>query len=305
MAFISAACLAFGTGCVIDGSESGANATVEQQTEVYIDHDNHKEGALGLIFGMSQIDDRLDFNGGDREDWRYIVVTEEQCELSITMNIDQPGNIDGGWKIIDADGRTRHEQVFSKSQGYYEFKNFHAKRGVYYFQTFVTAGKSIYSLASECTPSEAVVHEPPPVIEEEEEAYEEEAPVVATKKSSSSSGKRRSSSGSKKSEAKPDSAPVEEAKPAKAQPKAAEEPSGSRVVGDITMMTPQADGSYEIKINAGKNKGVETGTVGTIEGTSIKIETTICFATSCKAVIPESANPKSLKKGAKVTFRIK
>ena len=66
--------------CVIDASESGANATVETQTETFIDPDATKESALGLIFGMPQIDDRLDYPGGDREDWRYIIVAE-QCDV--------------------------------------------------------------------------------------------------------------------------------------------------------------------------------------------------------------------------------
>ena len=53
-----------------------------------------------------------------------------------------------------------------------------------------------------------------------------------------------------------------------------------------------------------KNKGVETGAVGVIEGTNQKIETTQCFATSCRAYVPASSNPKSLKKGANVVFKV-
>ena len=104
-------------GCVIDGSESGVNATVETQTEQYIDLDNNKNGALGLIFGMPQIDDRLDFNGGDREDWRYIIVTD-QGNMSISINVDSPTQIDGGWNIYDSELRELHSQSFSKNESF-------------------------------------------------------------------------------------------------------------------------------------------------------------------------------------------
>lgn len=274
-------------GCVIDGSESGANATVETQTDSYIDLDNSKDGALGLIFGMPPVDDRLDYPGGDREDWRYIVVTETGS-MSIKINVDAPQSLEGGWNIIDSEGRTLHREAFSKSQGYYEPAPFPVKRGVYYFQTFATAGKSIYTIGTNFVPApaaEPVVAYNEPVEEVEEVVEESPKPArTGTHKSKSSTDSGKSVSASKA---------------------AKNDDSGSRLVGEITVMTEQSDGSYEVTIKGvGKNKGVETGAVGTIEGKSIKIEMTQCFATSCRALIPEKANPKSLKKGAKVIFRL-
>ena len=144
-----------------------------------------------------------------------------------------------------------------------------------------------------------VVAPPPPPIEE--------PPVTttssssSTKTSSSSSSRHHSGSGSAKtnsSDSKPDKAPKEDPKPA--------ESSGTKIKGFIAVITEKPDGSAEITIrDVGKNKGVETGMVGYIEGTKIKIETTQCFPTSCRALIPASANPKSFKKGANVVFTVK
>ncbi|MBO5753588.1 MAG: hypothetical protein J6S69_07870 [Proteobacteria bacterium] len=280
ISFLAVCSLAFMAGCVVDGSESGINATVESQTETFIDLDSKKEGALGLIFGMPQIDDRLDYNGGDREDWRYIIVAE-QGNMSITINVDAPADIDGGWKIIDSEGRTLHHQSFSKSQGYYEFPTFPVKRGVYYFQTFATAGKSIYSIATSFQPQMAPP--PPPEPEEEfEEEVEEERPKKARK---------------------PRKTQSDDDKPAKPAKKPAA--SGNKIKGFISIITLKSDGSAEVTIrDIGKNKGIETGAIGTIEGTSIKLEMTQCFATSCRTIVPESANPKGLKKGANVIFAV-
>lgn len=279
-------------GCVIDGSESGVNATVETQTETYIDLDNSKDGALGLIFGMPPIDDRLDYAGGDREDWRYIVVTEPGM-MSIRINVDAPQSLEGGWNIIDSEGRTLHREAFSKSQGFYEPAPFPVKRGVYYFQTFATSGKSIYTIGTTYNPS-------PAVPETQVVAYnepEEEEEYVAD---SSASSHHRTSHASK-----PSSDSGRSSASSSSKPKKEEAATGTRLVGEITVMTEKSDGSYEVTVKGvGKNKGVETGAIGTIDGTSIKIEMTQCFSTSCRALIPEKANPKSLKKGAKVIFRI-
>ncbi len=282
--WLFAVCALIGlNACVIDASESGANAAVETQTETFIDPDATKETALGLIFGMPQIDDRLDYPGGDREDWRYIVVAE-QGVMSVTINVDQPQKIDGGWNIIDAEGRILHRQSFSKTEGYYEFSNFPVKRGIYYFQVFATGGKSIYTIATSFTPTVAA-----PAVQDDDAEEEFEEPV------------KKKTDKSKKKPVKKET-PDEPKPPKKDKPAAA---SGKTVTGFISLITPKSDGSAEVTIrNAGKNKGVETGAVGKILGTSIKIETTQCFATSCKALVPASANPKGLKQGADVEFSL-
>ena len=77
-------------------------------------------------------------------------------------------------------------------------------------------------------------------------------------------------------------------------------------VGEISIMTEKPDGSAEVTIrNVGRNNGVETGMIGTIANTGVKIEMTICYATSCRALIPASANPQNYKKGANVIFDVK
>lgn len=280
-------------GCVIDGSESGANATVETQTETFIDPDATKENALGLIFGMPQIDDRLDYDAGDREDWRYIIVAE-QGVMSVTINVDQPQNIDGGWNIIDSEGRTLHRQSFSKNEGYYEFRDFPVKRGVYYFQTFATSGRSIYTIATSFRPT----YQPPAVQDEyhEDVAAEVSEPAKNVKKPSSRKPKPASSGSGAKPKAE---------KPKAERAAADDKPASTKLVGSITGITPKPDGTAEITIRGiGKNKGVETGAVGKIRGTGIKLEMSVCFATSCRAIVPADANPTSLKTGASVEFSL-
>lgn len=276
-------------GCVIDGSESGANAAVEAQTDVYLDYDNNRDGALGLIFGMTAINDRLDFASGDSEDWRYIVVAEPG-DVTIKFRVDKPGNITGGWKVIDSNNRTLKEEMFKSTQEYYEYQ-FNALRGVYYFQTYTTGGGSIYTLGAEYQRTQPKIVEEEVVVEEEPE--EKPEPVKARPE------KKKRGSSKVKSESEP-----EQLKTSKKEEPA--DNAGHRLVGQITGMTPKSDGSYEITIRGvGKNKGLEKGSKGTIEGTSIKIETSQCFATSCRAIIPEKYNPKSLKKGANVVFMVK
>ena len=287
-------------GCVIDGSESGANAAIESQTEQYIDLDNNQKGALGLIFGMPQIDDRLDFDGGDREDWRYIIVTGSGT-MSITINIDNPSKIDGGWNIYDSELRALHSQSFSKNQGYYEFKNFPVKRGTYYFKTYTTGGKSIYTIATAFQPTitpAVAVAEPEPVEEVEVvEPVRTPAPSVSSSSGSSgSSGKVKESSDSQAETSKSD-------KDADSGAKAS---GGTTVVGSISGITPKPDGSTEITImNAGKNKGIEAGDIGTIESINVKVQMTQCFATKCRALVPSSVNSNKLKGDVKVKFNVK
>jgi hypothetical protein len=286
------------SGCVIDGSESGANATVENQIEQYIDLDNSKEHPLGLIFGMPEVDDRLDYNSGDREDWRYIVVTEPGM-MTISLNLDTPKDIKGSATIVDSEGRMVRTQPFIAGQGFYEFRDIPVTRGIFYFQTLASEGKSIYTIAASyrATPTVAAYTPPPPPpqpVYEEEEYEPDPPPKVNEPRRNPRPSKPSKTSGSSGGSHEPKKPPKEEASSG-----------GTRLVGNITVMTPKADGSYEVTIrNVGKDKGVESGAIGTIEGTSIKIETTQCFATSCRALIPESANPKSLKKGANVIFKV-
>lgn len=266
--------------CVIDGSDSGSYAKVESQSDHEVDLDATREGALGLIFGMAQIDDRLDVGANDREDWRYILVAESGV-MSIIINIDTPTTIDGGWNIIDSEGRTLHRQSFSKTQGYYDFKDFPVKKGIYFFQIFATEGKSIYTIATSFRPNM-----PEPFIVEDLSEPEEDTPTRTRPK------KTREPSTSTTP-----TTPVKETPP---------KVEGKRVVGFVSLVTPQNDGSAEITIrNAGKDKGIEAGSIGQIEGTSMKIETTQCFATSCRAIIPNFASTKDLKKGANVVFTSK
>ncbi|MBQ9395318.1 MAG: hypothetical protein IJU23_07345 [Proteobacteria bacterium] len=293
-ALIAGLCI-FG-GCVIDGSESGANATVEAQTDVYLDYDNNKDGALGLIFGMTAINDRLDFTSGDSEDWRYIVVAEPG-NVTIKFRVDKPGSVTGGWKVIDADNRTLKEEMLKGNQEYYEYQ-FSALRGVYYFQAYTTGGGSIYTLGAEYQRTQPQAVAVNTYVEEEEDEVEPE-PVKPVKTETKNEPKKNKTT-TKKSDSD-DTKPATTKNTKKEEPPA---PTGHRVVGKITGLTPNSDGSYKVTINVGKDKGVDTGTKGTIEGASIKIETSQCFATRCFAIVPEKYNPKSLKAGANVAFTV-
>ena len=286
-----------------DGSETGSNASVKPQTEMIVDQDATSKTALGLIFNMGPIDDRLDFDAGDREDWRYMIVTDPGT-ITININLDTAANIDGGWKIFDANNRKIYDQAFKPNQSYYPSEPLNVQRGVYYFQVYSVRGKSIYTVEAVYR-SMQVVAPPPPV---------DDTPITTTSSSSSSktsssssssssSSRHHSGSGSSKTTSSDnkgsgDKAPKEDPKPA--------DTGGAKVKGFIAVITEKPDGSAEITIrDVGKNKGVETGMVGYIEGTKIKIETTQCFPTSCRALIPASANPKSFKKGANVVFTVK
>ncbi len=269
-------------GCVIDGSESGANAAIETQSEASLSYDTDasREGALGLIFGMPQIDDRLDFNSGDKEDWRYIVVAENGV-MSITLNLDSPQSIQGGWNIYDSEERALLRQSFVQGQGFYEFPNFPVKPGVYYFQTFATSGHSIYTLATSFSPRQVEERVVAQVVEPDPDPD----PVPDTPKP--------------KPKPKPTPSPSPTPAPA---PKPI---NGQTVTGSISVITPQDDGTAEIKITGvGRDKGVDTGAVGVIEGTNVKVTMSSCLNKSCKAILPASVNYKSFKHGAHVIFTL-
>lgn len=271
--------LATFSGCVIDGSESGANASVEAQTDISLEYDtdSKREGALGLVYGMSPIDDRLDFNKNDKEDWRYIIIAMSG-QLTITLNLDTPDKIEGGWKLYDSESRSIYAQSFSRGQNFYEY-SFPVKPGIFYFQTFADSGSSIYTVGTTFTPSQVVMPAPDP----EPEPDPEPVTKPKTKKH------RDASSGDSE------------------KPRAKSEPAddGATIKGFISLITPKDDGTAEVKISGcGKNKGVESGAIGKLEGTNIKIEMTQCLATSCRAIIPASVDLKKLKKGANVIFRV-
>ena len=267
-------------GCVIDGSDRGAHAAIETQTSVVYHPYSTKDGALGLIFGMPQFDDRLDVDGGKKEDWRYILVAEDGM-MSITISLDTPSTIDGGWNIIDSEGRVLSRQSFSRTQEFYEFRDFPVKKGVYYFQTFATSGRSVYTIASNFRPTavEVAVVVPDPVPD----------PTPVADPTPRPKGTRTPPP------PKPDSPPPP-------PPKPDPPPAGVKVKGFISLITPKSDGSVEITIrDVGTNKGIETGAVGEVEGTNMRIKTTQCLPTSCRAVIPEG-DTKRLKEGANVVF---
>ncbi len=275
-------------GCVIDGSESGANASVEAQTDIATayDTDSKREGALGLIFGMPPIDDRLDYAHNDKEDWRYIIVAEPGT-MSITLTLDTPQDIEGGWNIYDSNERVLHRQSFSHSQVTYEFPSFPVKPGLYYFQTYASSGKSVYTLGTSLS-----AYQPAPAPEPEPRHVETTPTTQPTPKPAPKPSPKTPKTDSDSKPSKP-SAP-------------AESNSGQKVTGFISLITPQADGTAKVKIsNCGKNKGIESGAIGKLEGLNIKIEMMQCLPTSCTAILPASVNVKSLKEGANVIFYVK
>ena len=280
--------LAVFSACVVDGSDSGANAPIETKTTIAQDLDGTQKGAMGLIFGMPQIDDNLDVNTGDSEDWRYIIAIEPGM-MTLKLSIDNPAQIDGGWSILDSEMRSKKGESFSKTERFHEIQ-FPMDRGVYYLRLFATSGQSVYTIAASFTPTAAA-----PVVAQtfEPEEEEDEKPVTTpSKPSKTHSSPKKPKGGTTTTEPKPDPKPEPAPEPAQ------------KIVGYITIITPQSNGSTEITVrNVGKNKGIETGAVGQIEGTSIKVELTKCFATSCKAILPSSVDPKKLKENANVIFK--
>ncbi|MGI5829700.1 MAG: hypothetical protein ACOX8U_05975 [Bradymonadia bacterium] len=265
-------------GACVVGETEQSNAPIETQTGTIIDSDSSKEKALGLIFGMPQIDDRLDVNAGDMEDWRYIIVPEAG-QMSISINIDTPGTIQGGWSIYDYNERTLITESFNPNQSFYQLKSVPVEKGIYYFKTYAVSGKSIYTIGTQYTANPTQ-----PVIAEIEEPEVEE-PVARPRRP------RKTTRTPAKTESRPTPPPKAGAKTVK---------------GFISIITPQTDGSAKITIrNAGTKFGVNTGDVGYIENGGLKIETTDCRATSCIAIIPERANPKALKENSNVIFTIK
>ena len=304
-------------GCVVDGTESGANASVSPQTdsvETVRDSDASSETAMGLIFNMGPIDDRLDYDGGDKKDWRYMIVTEPGT-VAIKIRLDTPQNIEGGWNIFDSKNRTMYSQQFRAGDGAYSSDDMNVQRGVYYFEVYADRGKSIYTVEAIYKPGMGIVQPPPPPEPvrdctgqpcsrcdgpgcKDSSGPKPPPPSCKGKPCSECNGKGCIKDGGS-----------EPPKP-KCKGKPCDECDGEgcvsskpKVKGFIAVITEKPDGSAEITIrDVGKNKGVETGMVGYIEGTKIKIETTQCFPTSCRALIPASANPKSFKKGANVVF---
>ena len=246
--------------------------------DVYIDNDADKNTALGLIFGMPLIDDRLDVDQKDEQDWRYIIVPESG-RMSIIINLDTPEKMSGGWNILDDQGRTLHSQSFVPNQGYYEFKDYPVKSGVYFFKMYASSGKSIYTIGTSFSPNPPEIA-PPTVIVETPPEPEPEPERTRTKSTSKPKRQQRAelpaSTGSKK------------------------------VTGFISIITLRDDGAADVTIRgAGTENGVQTGDVGQLEGQSLRLKTTRCRPTSCLAVIPENANPREIKKNSNVVFYVK
>ena len=308
-------------GCVVDGTESGANASVNPQTDAVEvrDSDASSETAMGLIFNMGPIDDRLNYEGGDKKDWRYMIVTEPGT-VSIKIRLDTPANIMGGWNIFDSKNRTMYSQRFDPGVGYYSSDDLNVQRGVYYFEVYADSGKSIYTVEAIYKPGIAMVQAPPEPVDDCRGQYCDECDGAGCKRRPSDPGPTKPCKGKPCSECNGKGCikdggggggtpppPSCKGKPcSECNGPGCKEPEGNKVKGFIAVITEKPDGSAEITIrDVGKNKGVQTGMVGYIEGTKIKIETTQCFPTSCRALIPASANPKSFKKGANVVFTVK
>lgn len=278
-------------GCVVDGPENQADAPIETQTDVKVDPDNSYKKALGLFFDL-KVDESIDFNGQDSEDWRYIIVPEAGL-LTLNLSLDTPNGVNGTIKIQDAQERAQRTLVIEDGKGFYQIADLDVTQGIYYFQIMVTKGASTYTVGAEfkSRPTQPVL------VADNTPTPEPPAPVTDEK-----------TKPKPKPKPKPDENTDKKTKPApppKPEP-VAEPVVTKKVTGFISLITPKPDGSAEVTIrDVGKNKGVEAGAVGNVEGTKMKLKTTQCFPTSCRAVIPESADPKSIKQGANVTFSVK
>ena len=278
-------------GCVVDGPENQAEAPVKTQTVTAVDRDASPKTALGLFYDL-KVDYSIDFDKNDSEDWRYIIVTEPGL-LSLSIQLDTPEGVDGAFKVQDSEGRSLRSLPVEHQKNFYEITDIAVTEGIYHFQFMVTKGATTYTLGADfkAQPTQQVL------VASNTEPEPEPKPAVTEngRKPSTSSGHGRKP---KKGDDK-NPAPVKTEDPVP-------EPAAKKVTGFISLITPKPDGSAEVTIrDAGKTKGVEAGAVGNVEGTKMKLKTTQCFPTSCRAVIPESADPKSIKQGANVTFSVK
>lgn len=292
-------------GCVVDGPEEEANAPIETQTTAVRDFDSSKDGALGLIFKMPPVDDRISVSEGDSEDWRYIIVPDAGT-MNVTIHLDSPANIIGTWYIRDALGREMHSENFDRSHDTYELKDLAVSKGLYHLQIFATKGSSVYTVEATFNASapqyETIAQNydpptPPPPVQDTTTGGKSGGGKSGggSKSGGSKSGGSKSGGGSKTTN---DTTTPPPPPPPPAQ-------ATKKVTGSITMVTPNADGTSAIKIGVGKSQGVETGEVGTLEGLGVKITMTQCFNTSCKATVPASVDPKQLSSSTKVVFNIK
>ena len=285
------------SACVVDGSESGANAPIQTQTVTEIDKDNSYKRALGLFFDVQKIDDSIDASAGDSEDWRYIIVTQPGV-ITLKIGLDSPDKVTGEFNIQDAQGRSLRKVPIESKDKYYEISDISVAEGIYYFQFMITQGATTYTIGAEFKAQEAqpvLVADNTPPPEPPQPVAKPEKTEKTTKTTNTKSTK------DKKDKTNKDKEP----KTTEKKPEPVAEAPTQKVTGFISIITPKPDGSAEITIrDVGKNKGVEAGAVGTVDGTSMKLKTTQCFATSCRAVI-QSADTKSIKQGANVVFKVK
>ena len=270
------------SACVLGDLDATDASDVTPSMQVVSDTDSRMEGALGLIFNMSQIDDRLDVSKGDSQDWRYIIIPEDG-KLTINVNLDSPSSMEGGWDIYDSQGRTLHTQPFQASQGFYQF-DYPVQTGIYYFKAFASSGASVYTIGATFmpTPPQPVqVVATAPVATQVEEPDDDPPPAPTP--------------------TKPKTTKPKTTKPSTPAPPPPAE--GKKIVGVITMITSNPDGTAEVTIrNVGTKKGVNSGATGIVDG-GMKLKTTTCRATSCIAIV-QAANVKSLREDSNVTFTV-
>lgn len=252
---------------------------------LYVDPDGDQGTANGLFHDMPPVDDRLNAQGGDSEDWRYIIVPTSG-RLSLTLNVDDP-SMAGNWALHDPKGRVIHSEAFDAARGFYQLPEMPVEPGTYHFQISAAKGGSVYTVGvgyvADPVVASAPVEEPVEEIEEPEE--EEDKP-------------RRSSRRDKKPrEKKPEKKP--EAKDA------GDEVVGTNSVsGSITLATEVDGGKVEIVIRGvGKANGVTSGMKGKVKGLGATVKTTSCSSRKCNAVV-EGVDARTLREHGEVEFKV-
>ncbi len=136
----------------VDGQSEGDQAR-DLARAVFLDH---------------TVTDRLDGNGGDNTDWKYVDVVE-QGRLRITVSVDRPDNLDEGEVTFhDEFGGLLKRIPVDSSENIYNFElEVEKLPNKFFVRTFAKRGASPYTVGARLTPpppppAPVVSPEPPP-----------------------------------------------------------------------------------------------------------------------------------------------
>lgn len=190
-------------------SNSGGDAARDQAMAVFVDR---------------TVTDRLDGQGGDHTDWKYVDVLDKG-RLRIEVSVDTPENLKGAQvELTDAFGNRLDRQLVGQGQTNYVFaREVEKTPDKYYVRVFAQDGRSVYTVGT--TLAYAPEPAPPPVAV---------APAPVEEVAEPKPRKRRVRRARKpKPEPKPEPTPVVPAEPPAAAP--------ATITGRVVRIIPAKD----------------------------------------------------------------